>query len=161
MAPLEAREQHEQPINLTGTQNGRLESRLRSHVDSHASQLVVDRRNSGSRDTAARQLPEQAGGGTGGGAKRASLRFLVTCSTVGVQRHIALVRIDHPNATKLPGTQIMAVSVPVRPPPVPPPACPGSWCAAVSQELLFRRSTTSWLACESIWDRSRLSSRPF
>ena len=58
---LEAREQHEQPINLTGTQNGRPESRLRSHVDSHASHLVVDRRNSGSRDTAARQLPEQAG----------------------------------------------------------------------------------------------------
>ena len=48
LAPLEAREQHEQPIKLTGTQNERLESRLRSHVDSHASQLVVDRRNSGS-----------------------------------------------------------------------------------------------------------------
>ena len=37
------------------------------HIDSHASQLVVDRRSSGSQDTAARQLPEQAGGGTGGG----------------------------------------------------------------------------------------------
>jgi len=50
---------------------------------------------------------------------------------------------------------------PFRPPPVPPPACSGSWRAAVSQEPLFRRSTTSWLACESVWDRSRLSGRPF
>jgi len=55
----------------------------------------------------------------------------------------------------------MDVSVPFRPPPVPPPACSGSWRAAVSQEPLFRRSTTSWLACESVWDRSRLSGRPF
>ena len=55
-----------------------------------------------------------------------SLRFVVTCSGVGVQRHVTLVRIGYPNAMRLPGTQIMAVSVPVRPPPVPPPACSGS-----------------------------------
>ena len=36
------------------------------HASAHASQLVIDRRSSGSRDTTARQLPEQAGGGTGG-----------------------------------------------------------------------------------------------
>ena len=51
-----------------------------------------------------------------GGGSEASLRFVVTCSGVGVQRHVTLVRIGYPNAMRLPGTQIMAVSVPVSPP---------------------------------------------
>ena len=62
----------------------------------------------------------------GRGAKRTSLRFVVICSGVGVQRHVTLVGIDYPKAMRLPGTQIMDVSVPFRPPPVPPPACSGS-----------------------------------
>ena len=57
------------------------------------------------------------------GAKRTSLRFVVTCSGVGVQRHVTLVSIDYPKAMRLPGTQIMDVSVPVRPPPVPLTCC--------------------------------------
>ena len=43
---------------------------------------------------------------------------MVTCSGVGVQRHVTLVSIDYPKAMRLPGTQIMDVSVPFRPPPV-------------------------------------------
>ena len=47
-------------------------------------------------------------------------------------------------------------------PPVEAAAPPAEEAApAVSREPLFRRSTTSWLACESTWDRSRLSGRLF